>query len=87
MPEGASAGKERVRAAEIISALSLATDLGIGVPVEHGLHSTLVGMRLCDRLGVDAETASQAYYGCLLFYIGCTAPRTSAPRSSVQTTR
>ena len=29
-------------------------------------------MRLCERLGFSAETASQAYYGCLLFYVGCT---------------
>jgi hypothetical protein len=58
----------------VIAALSLATDLGIGVPLEHGLHSTMVGMRLCDRLGVDAETAHQTYCGCLLFYVGCTAP-------------
>lgn len=74
MPEKAGQGGEGVRAAEVIAALSLATDLGIGVPLEHGLHSTLVGMRLCERLGVDAETASQTYYGCLLFYVGCTAP-------------
>ena len=67
-------GADRVRAAEVIAALSLATDLGIGVALEHGLHSTLVAMRLCERLGVDAETASQTYYGCLLFYVGCTAP-------------
>jgi HD-GYP domain-containing protein (c-di-GMP phosphodiesterase class II) len=64
---------EQVRAAEIIAALSLATDLGTGVPVEHGLQSTLVAMRLCAELGVDAETASQTYFACLLFYIGCTA--------------
>jgi len=70
---------ERVRAAEVIAALSLATDLGIGVPLEHGLRSTLVGMRLCDRLGVDPETASQTYYGCLLFYVGCTAPADIGP--------
>jgi HD-GYP domain-containing protein (c-di-GMP phosphodiesterase class II) len=63
-----------VRTAEVIAAMSLATDLGIGVPLEHGLHSTLIGMRLCERLGVDPETASQTYYGCLLFYVGCTAP-------------
>jgi len=25
-------------------------------PLEHGLHSTSVAMRLCARLGVDAET-------------------------------
>jgi hypothetical protein len=50
---------DRVRAAEIIGALSLATDLGTGVPLEHGLQSTLFAMRLAERLGVDAETASQ----------------------------
>jgi len=69
-----------VRAAEVIAALSLATDLGIGVPLEHGLHSTLFAMRLGERLGVDAETASQTYYACLLFYIGCTAGAETADR-------
>ena len=69
----ASQGGERVRAAEVIAALSLATDLGIGVPLEHGLHSTLLAMRLGERLGVDQDTASQTYYACLLFYVGCTA--------------
>jgi HD-GYP domain-containing protein (c-di-GMP phosphodiesterase class II) len=57
----------------VIAALSLATDLGIGVPLEHGLDSTVIAMRLCERLGVDPETASQTYYACLLFYVGCTA--------------
>ena len=55
----ASQGTERVRAAEVIAVLSLATDLGIGVPLEHGLQSTLVAMRLGERLGVDPDTASQ----------------------------
>ncbi len=64
---------ERIRVAEVIGALSLATDLGIGVPLEHGLHSTLLAMRLADRLKVDAETAIQTYYACQLFYVGCTA--------------
>ena len=73
VPGEGSPVEEHVRAAELISALSLATDLGIGVPLEHGLQSTLFSMRLCDRLGVDAETARQAYYSCLLFYVGCTA--------------
>ena len=73
MSDEASLSGERVRAAEVIAALSLATDLGIGVPFEHGLHSTLFAMRLGERLAVDSETASQTYYSCLLFYIGCTA--------------
>ncbi len=68
-----SESAEQVRTAEVIAALSLATDLSIGVPLEHGLHSTLFAMRLGERLGVDPDTASQTYYACLLFYIGCTA--------------
>jgi HD-GYP domain-containing protein (c-di-GMP phosphodiesterase class II) len=42
-------------------------------PLEYGLHSTLIAMRLGERLGIDPETASQTYFGCLLFYVGCTA--------------
>ena len=73
MTAGATPGGERIRAAEVIAALCLATDLGTGLPFEHGLRSTLVAMRLGDRLGIDAETGSQTYYACLLFYAGCTA--------------
>jgi hypothetical protein len=62
-----------VRAAEVVAALSLATDLGIGLPLEHGLESTLVALRLGERLGIDPETASHVYYASLLFYVGCTA--------------
>jgi HD-GYP domain-containing protein (c-di-GMP phosphodiesterase class II) len=63
---------EQVRAAEVIGALCLATDLGMGFPFEHGLHTTLVATRLADRLGVDHATASQTYYACLLSHVGCT---------------
>lgn len=66
-------GRDQVRTAEVIASLSLATDLGMGLPFEHGLQSTLFALRLAEALGVDSETASATYYGCLLFYIGCTA--------------
>jgi hypothetical protein len=59
VPERTPDGLDRVRTAELIGALSLATDLGIGVPLEYGLHSTLIAMRLGRRLGIDPETASQ----------------------------
>jgi len=75
-----SPGSERVRAAEVIAALSLATDLGMALPLEHGLRSTLVAMRLGERLGIDAGTAAETYYGCLLFYVGCTADADVAAR-------
>jgi HD-GYP domain-containing protein (c-di-GMP phosphodiesterase class II) len=63
---------EQVRAAEVIAALCLGTDLGMGFPFEHGLHSTLIATRLADRLGIDRATALQTYYACMLMYSGCT---------------
>ena len=42
-------GNDQVRAAEIVAALCLATDVGMGFPLEHGLQSTLIAMRLCER--------------------------------------
>jgi HD-GYP domain-containing protein (c-di-GMP phosphodiesterase class II)/DNA-binding CsgD family transcriptional regulator len=69
---------DRVRAADVIATLSLATDLAIGVPLEHGLQSTLIAMRLAESLEVDQTTARHTYYGCLLFYVGCTATAETA---------
>jgi hypothetical protein len=65
-------GSERIRTAGLIAALCLATDLGMTFPFEHGLHTTLIAMRVADRLGVDREDASQTYYACLLAHAGCT---------------
>ena len=58
--------------AEIAGALCLATDLGMGFPFEHGLHGTLIAMRLGERLGIDRKTASDTYYASLLAHCGCT---------------
>jgi HD-GYP domain-containing protein (c-di-GMP phosphodiesterase class II) len=68
----ASPRGEHVRAAEVTAALCLGTDLGMGFPFEHGLHSTLIATRLADHLGVDSATASQTYYASMLMYSGCT---------------
>ena len=65
-------GREGLRTAELIAALCLGTDLGMGFPFEHGLHTTLIAMRLADRLDVDEDNASQTYYACLLSHAGCT---------------
>ena len=73
MSAEASQRDEQVGGAELIAALCLATDLGMGFPFEHGLHSTLIATRLAERLGVDSATASQTYYACLLSHAGCTA--------------
>jgi hypothetical protein len=69
---GCGVPAELVRAAEVITLLCLATDLGTGFPFEHGLAATLTTMRLCDAVGVDTETARVTYYVSLLMYSGCT---------------
>jgi HD-GYP domain-containing protein (c-di-GMP phosphodiesterase class II) len=71
---------EPVRAAEIIAAACLATDLGMGFPFEHGLHGTLMAMRLADLLDVDPEIESQTYYASLLMYSGCTTDADAGAR-------
>lgn len=63
---------EQVRTAELIGTLCLATDLGMGFPFEHGLHTTIIAMRLADQLGVDRETRVLTYYASLLTHAGCT---------------
>ena len=68
----ASETEETVRTAEVIAASCLAMDLGMGFPFEHGLHATLMAMRLAELLEVDEGTASQTYYCSLLMYAGCT---------------
>ena len=73
MPDARPSGTDEVRTADVIGVLCLATDLAMGLPLEHGLHSTVVASRLAERVGVDRETAVETYYGCLLFYSGCTA--------------
>jgi HD-GYP domain-containing protein (c-di-GMP phosphodiesterase class II) len=67
-----SQGAEQVRAAEVIGTLCLATDLGMGFPFEHGLHTTLIATRLAERLGVDPAMVSETYYASMLSHSGCT---------------
>ena len=63
----------RLRAAELIGALSLATDFGVGEPLEHGLRTTVIGVRLAESLGLGEEDRRAVYYVALLRYAGCTA--------------
>src|ERR687892_670384 len=72
MTDQASPDGGPVRSAEVIAALCLATDLGMGFPFEHGLHSTIIASRLAERLDVAPTTATGTFYACLLSHAGCT---------------
>jgi hypothetical protein len=61
------------RLAELTVALSLASDLGTGQPMEHGLRTCWLSLAAADALGLDTATRSAAYYVALLRFIGCTS--------------
>ncbi len=66
-----SMGESGVRLTEVIAALSMVTDLGLGQPAEHVLRSSRIGMRLADRLGLDQAQRATLYDVNLLTYVGC----------------
>ncbi len=64
---------ERLRLAELMAALSLATDLGMGQPLEQALRTCLIATALGERLGLKGEELSEVYYVALLRFLGCSA--------------
>jgi HD-GYP domain-containing protein (c-di-GMP phosphodiesterase class II) len=58
---------------EVLGALSLATDLANGNPMESALRSCLLAARLARDAGAPAADARDAYNGALLRHIGCTS--------------
>lgn len=59
--------------AELLAALSVVIDLGLGQPAEHMLRAALIATRLADRLGLAGEQRDCAYYTTLIMWIGCHA--------------
>lgn len=68
MEAGAPSG---VRLTEVLAAVSLGTDLGMGHPMEHVLRQSFIALRLADRLGLDASARQAVYYSSLLAWVGC----------------
>ncbi|MGZ3582763.1 MAG: HD domain-containing phosphohydrolase [Ktedonobacterales bacterium] len=71
MPASPSPGTLRV--AELIGALSLATDLGTGQPMEHALRVCLLAVTLGGELGLDEQERCDVYCVALLRALGCVA--------------
>jgi HD-GYP domain-containing protein (c-di-GMP phosphodiesterase class II) len=62
-----------VRLAEMVAALSLATDLGLGQPQEHVLRQTVIARRLAAAAGLPGEQQTAVFYVSLLAWVGCVA--------------
>lgn len=59
--------------AELLAAFSLATDLGLGQPMEHLLRAWRIAARLADRLDVAEEQRDALSYVAMLSCVGCVA--------------
>ncbi len=66
----------RVRASEVIGAMSIATDLGTGQPLEHALRTAILAVRLGELAELSPQELCDAYYVALLHSIGCTSDAT-----------
>jgi HD-GYP domain-containing protein (c-di-GMP phosphodiesterase class II) len=73
VPVEERAVEKPIRAAEVVGALSLATDLGTGQPLEHALRTAMLAVALGERVGASAADLSDAYYVALLHSSGCTS--------------
>jgi hypothetical protein len=62
-----------VKLPELVAAFSLASDLGLGQPMEHVLRSWRIATRLGDHLGVEADQRGALYYVATLAWVGCVA--------------
>jgi HD-GYP domain-containing protein (c-di-GMP phosphodiesterase class II) len=62
-----------LRLAEVVFALSIASDLGMGQPLEHGLRTTMAALRLGELAGLGRDELGEVYYVALLHYVGCSA--------------
>ena len=69
-----------LRLADLVAAFSLATDLGLGQPMEHVLRAWAIASRLGEHLGVRSEERAALYYVVTLAWVGCIAdtPEVSA---------
>ena len=65
-----------VRAAEVIGAMSIATDLGTGQPLEHALRTAILAVRLGELAELSPPELVDAYYISLLHSFGCTSDAT-----------
>lgn len=62
-----------VRLSELVAALSLVADLGLGHPMAHILRQTVIAMRLGEAAGLSGDDRTTVYYTSLLAWVGCAA--------------
>jgi HD-GYP domain-containing protein (c-di-GMP phosphodiesterase class II) len=62
-----------LRLAEAAGVLSLATDLAMGQPLEHGLRTAMLAVRMAQAMGLPDRDQVTVFYTGLMHFAGCTA--------------
>lgn len=68
-----SRGTSGISLAELLGAFSMATDLGLGQPMEHLLRSWQIAARLGPHAGLTDEQGPELFYVAMLAWVGCVA--------------
>src|SRR5438270_9440986 len=63
----------RIRLTEVLSAVSLTTDLGSGMPFEKGLRTCVAASAFASAMRLSADQRRAVFHTALLRAIGCTA--------------
>ena len=69
-----------LRLADLLAALSVATDLGMGQEPEKAVRGCLLATELARALGLPDADVHDVYWTTLLQHVGCTAPAHEAAR-------
>jgi HD-GYP domain-containing protein (c-di-GMP phosphodiesterase class II) len=64
---------ERLRLADLLGGLSIAADLGFGLPPGEAMRSCLIATALSRRLRLPEDEVGEAFYTALLAHVGCSA--------------
>src|SRR6266700_7994598 len=62
-----------LRLIEAAGVMSLATDLAMGQPLEHGLRTAILALRLAQAMGLPEDDQVTVFYTGVLHFAGCTA--------------
>jgi HD-GYP domain-containing protein (c-di-GMP phosphodiesterase class II)/DNA-binding CsgD family transcriptional regulator len=71
---------ESLRLVELLGAISLATDLGTGQPLGHGLRTSVLATALAQELGLNRAAVAGVQRVALLRFLGCTADSAETAR-------
>ena len=62
-----------LRLADLLGGLSIACDLGFGLPPEEAMRSSILAAGLARHRGLPEPDVADAYYTALLMHVGCSA--------------